>query len=67
MQARIAELEIRLTHQEATLESLGQTVFEQSKLIDSLGIRIQRLEARLRELGGSNIATESEETPPPHY
>lgn len=64
---RITELEIRLTHIEDTLDVLNQTVIEQHALIDQLQLQMSILEKRLKAAASSNIALESEETPPPHY
>ena len=64
---RVTELEIRLTHFEDTLDVLNQTVIEQHRLIDQLQLQISILEKKLKAVASSNIAPESEETPPPHY
>ncbi len=64
---RITELEIRLTHIEDTLDVLNETVIEQHKLIDQLQLQISLLDKKLKAVASSNIAPESEETPPPHY
>jgi len=64
---RVTELEIRLTHFEDTLDVLNQTVIEQHRLIDQLQLQISVLEKKLKAVATSNIAPESEETPPPHY
>jgi SlyX protein len=67
MEDRITELEIRLTHIEDTLDVLNQSVIDQHKLIDQLQLQIAILEKKLKAVAPSNIANESEETPPPHY
>ena len=67
MEDRITELEIRLTHIEDTLDILNQTVIDQHGLIDQLQLQISLLEKKLKAVATSNIAPESEETPPPHY
>ena len=64
---RITELEIRLTHIEDTLDVLNRTVIEQHALIDQLQLQLSVLEKRLKAAASSNIALDSEETPPPHY
>ncbi len=64
---RTTELEIRLTHLEDTLDVLNQAVIEQHRLIDQLQLQISLLEKKLKAVASSNIAHESEETPPPHY
>lgn len=67
MEERITELEIRLTHIEDTLDVLNKAVIEQHGLIDQLQLQISILEKKLKAAASSNIAHESEETPPPHY
>jgi len=67
MEERITELEIRLTHIEDTLDVLNKAVISQHKLIDQLQLQISILEKKLKSVASSNIAHESEETPPPHY
>jgi len=67
MDERITELEIRLTHLEDTIDVLNQTIIDQHKLVDQLQLQISILEKKLKAAATSNIAHESEETPPPHY
>jgi SlyX protein len=68
MDKRITELEIRLTHNEHTLEILDHSVIEQHKLIDRLQLQVSILEKKLKAVAeASPVARESEETPPPHY
>lgn len=66
-ETRVTELEIRLTHMEDTIESLNQTIIKQYAAIDALQLQITVLEKKLKTVQETNIAHESEETPPPHY
>lgn len=67
MDERITELEIRLTHIEDTIDVLNQTIIDQHNRVDQLQLQVSLLEKKLKATAASNIAHESEETPPPHY
>jgi len=64
---RLIDLEIRLTHQEATLLTLNEVVAEHQRTIDQLRKHVEGLQRHLREAAGSNVAAPWEEMPPPHY
>ncbi len=63
----ITDLQIRLTHQESTLEALNQVIIDQQKMIDQLTLAVEQLNERMKAMADSNIAHQSDETPPPHY
>ena len=65
--SRIDDLEIRLMHQEASIDNLTTSLLEQEKVIAEQAEQIRRLEQQVRALTPSHIADASEETPPPHY
>lgn len=67
MDDRLVELEERFAHQELALDILTRTVLEQGRLLAALRDEIKTLRVQLREAASANMATEAEETPPPHY
>ena len=67
LEPRIAELEMKLTFQETIIEELNQALIEQQFLIDKMQVQLRYLVNKLKDVQPSNIATQSEETPPPHY
>lgn len=65
--ARIEDLEMRLMHQEASLENLTSSLLAMEHLVAEQNEKIRELERQLRTLTPSLVADASEETPPPHY
>jgi SlyX protein len=62
---RIDALEMRLTYQSETIETLNQAVTAQWKQIDALTRRVAELSDRLREAEANRPGPANE--PPPHY
>ena len=69
MDNRLIEIETRIAFQDDTIEQLNKIVTIQQQQIDQLRKELTAIAARISEPSGaaSNIATQSEETPPPHY
>jgi uncharacterized coiled-coil protein SlyX len=65
LSARIDALEMRLTFQDETIETLNQTITAQWRQIDALTRQVTALSERLQE-AESNTASPANE-PPPHY
>ena len=65
MEDRITDLEIRISHQESSIDELTRTLLDQETMIRKLAHDIKQLTEQVKDV--SNIAHESEEVPPPHY
>ena len=63
---RIDLLETRLTFQDATIETLNQTITAQWQQIDTQTRQIAALSARLQEAEAAQAPGPANE-PPPHY
>ncbi|GKQ52477.1 SlyX family protein [Bradyrhizobium sp. Ce-3] len=62
---RIDALEVRLTYQDETIETLNQTITAQWKQIDALTRQIAELRDRLQDAERQAPGPANE--PPPHY
>ncbi len=64
---QIAELETKVAFQESTIEDLNQVLIQQQFVLDKLQTQVRHIAEKLKNAQSSNIASLSEETPPPHY
>ena len=68
LNTRLVDLEIRLTHQDDTLEALNDIVIKQQQQIDRLNHELSVARRRLSELDASEGGGgQRPEPPPPHY
>jgi len=67
LQAQIDELEMKQAFQEQTIEELNQALTKQQFLIDEMRVQLKFMVGKVKGMQTSNMADESEETPPPHY
>lgn len=67
LENRIAELEMKVAFQEQLLEELNQALVQQQFDMDKMQLQLRYVASKLKDFQPSNIASQSEETPPPHY
>ena len=65
--ARLDGLEIRIAHQDQTIEDLNATITDQWKQIEDLTYRLVRLGEQVREVEANTGIADAPEPPPPHY
>ena len=67
LEERIIELETKMAFQDDLLNDLNDVVAEQSQTVSMLIREVYQLRQQVKNVSPSNIAAQSEETPPPHY
>ncbi|KAE8176911.1 SlyX family protein [Photobacterium carnosum] len=67
LQSRLDELEMKLAFQEQTMDELNDALTKQQFMIDRMEIQLKFMVGKVKGMQTSNMADESEETPPPHY
>ncbi|GLS83344.1 SlyX family protein [Paraferrimonas haliotis] len=61
------KLESRQAFQDELIDSLNQEVIRLSEQVQKQQVQIEYLAKRLAAHAPSNLASEQDETPPPHY
>lgn len=63
----IEELQMKLAFQDDVIEKLNQALVEQQHQIHELQYQMKHVVGKVKSLSVSNMASEDEEAPPPHY
>ena len=64
--ARIEALEVRIAHQDRTIEDLNALITDQWRRIESLTKQIERMTERLQRVEDTS-PPDAPDPPPPHY
>ena len=67
LENRIKELETKIAFQEQLLDELNHALVQQQFDIDKMQVQLRYMANKLKDFQPYNIASQSEETPPPHY
>ncbi|OOF39963.1 SlyX protein [Rodentibacter rarus] len=67
LENRLTELEMKVAFQEQLLEELNQALVQQQFDMDRIQLQLRYMANKLKDFPPSNIASQAEETPPPHY
>lgn len=67
LENRIEELEMKIAFQEQLLDELNHALVQQQFDIDKMQVQLRYMANKLKDFQPSNIASQSEETRPPHY
>jgi SlyX protein len=67
MQQKIEDLETKLAFQELSVEELNQEVIKLNQLVARQQQQLFSMVSKLQAMEPSNMASATDETPPPHY
>ena len=64
---RLTEIEAKIAHQEHSIQTLSEELFEQQKKIEALEVRCEHLLEQLRNQSQQTGANPPRDEVPPHY
>ncbi|MDO6566858.1 SlyX family protein [Alteromonas sp. 1_MG-2023] len=63
----IEELQTKIAFQEHTIDALNEALSSQQQQLDELTYKLRHVIDKVKSIEPSNMAKDSDETPPPHY
>lgn len=66
-EARLEKLELLFMEQEQMLEALSRQFYLQQQEMRQVMLQLEQMKERVKSMSASLVATQAEETPPPHY
>ncbi len=67
LEQRINDLECQIAFQEQTIDALNEALSDQQLMITKMQDQMKYVVGKVKNIDSSNMASEKEETPPPHY
>lgn len=67
LESKVNDLECQVAFQEQTIEELNDALSQQQLQLSRIQEQMSFMITKVKSLSSSNMADESEETPPPHY
>lgn len=67
LEARVAELEMRLAFQEDTIQGLNDALLQQHHVLERMQRALEGLDAGIARMQASLDSSPTREPPPPHY
>nr|WP_041415847.1 SlyX family protein [Shewanella halifaxensis] len=67
LENRVEELEMKIAFQDGTIEELDQQVIKLNQALALQQEQLKLLISKFQAVEPSNMASQADETPPPHY
>ncbi|MGS0689902.1 SlyX family protein [Shewanella sp. 0m-4] len=67
LESRVEELEMKIAFQDGTIEELDQQVIKLNQALALQQEQLKLLISKFQSVEPSNMASQADETPPPHY
>ena len=67
MEEKLEQLETRHAFMDQEIQTLNDVIIRQQAQIDALAEQVRLLQEKIQDMKPSQVVSQSEETPPPHY